>query len=277
MTLEALAYKMQPAGHDKPAPRRSYPEPDRRLADALEVWLERAATEEFYNNNQSYWYHEALRLTMDLECDLDAAHGLLYNYQDHKEILGAGPFISTLYNKIPDTEIVYDLQLPVRDLGLWLSKNKILVNKSTVGSGFGNCAMGTIINCGKAEGNLGCSSLGYVINLGPAESGLGSNSKGPVINDGERSDFAWEKGEGLYINYVDTGYDSAFLMMDINGKCVGDKLHKGLDLYEYLAPIRSELQEIRTDYKQTRKFIENHPPLKLREDLLNIMKRYHHV
>jgi len=276
MTLEQLAYKLEPAGHEEQRPTRKYSEPDQRLKEAFEKWLKNNYT---HDMSDPRWYDEALKLTAKLDCDLDAAHGLLYAYQDHPKIFMAGAFISTLYNKIPDKEIVYDLQLPVPiiELGIWLSKDKIIVNKSTtVCHNFGICAMGTIINCGNAT-SLGSKSCGYVINLG-STGGLAPRSKGPVLNDGKKGNWAWDNGKGLYINFLDTtGYEIPALMMDINGKCIGDHLHAGTDLYEYLTPIQAELQKIKTDHTRARAFVEALPPEKLKADILNIMKRYHHV
>ena len=175
MTIEKLAYKMQPAGHETPQPKRNYQTSDKKLEAAFLYFLEKWDDKECNHPE---------RMVKDIKANISEIHGLLVAYQDHEKIKYAGDFVSVIYNKAPDETIIFDLKLatPINYLGKSLHKNKIIINRSTVGDYFGSEAEGTVINEGISQKDMGREATGPIINLGETDENLGIWSKGPILN-----------------------------------------------------------------------------------------------
>jgi len=144
MSLEHMAYKMQPAGHEEPAPRRKYDRPDRKLARVFEKWLH------LYQAGLPSHAGLASSLIKKIEPNIQEAHALMMQYQDHPNIHEAGRFLTEIYSKSKNQVIIYDLDthIPLNCVGLRLHERKILINTGRAGEYFGFQA-GTIINYGE--------------------------------------------------------------------------------------------------------------------------------
>jgi len=126
------AYKMQPAGHDAPAPRRNYADPDIRLKNALHKYLDLAVKirdKEKYAPVHHSLFKCANSCVESIQATPAEAHGLLlareFNEQE-KEF--AGLFVSAIYNKSDAQEIVYDLDVDVNDLAYELPEDKAFIH-----------------------------------------------------------------------------------------------------------------------------------------------------
>lgn len=178
--LEGLAYKLEPAGHESPPVKRICKTADRKLAQLFEDYLNK-----YHWNRDNYGKTE--KAIKGLNVSVTAMHALLIAYQDHKNLEeGAGEFVSAVYNKVPDKEIIFDLKIDVQieKLGMMLAKNKTLINKAVVGDYLGAEAEGTIINESKAGNTMAVEAQGPVINKGITGHFFGENATGVLINYG---------------------------------------------------------------------------------------------
>jgi len=127
-------YKMQPAGHEAPAPRRKYPEPDSKLAEAFENWLKTVKDKRHTGGRYETIdeirdkYIEARNAVRGLDCTIDEAHALLFKHRDNSRISFAGLFLSAVYNLSKDKEIVLESIIPeIEEIGYKLTADKTLV------------------------------------------------------------------------------------------------------------------------------------------------------
>lgn len=184
-------YKMQPAGHDAPAPKRKYPEPDRRLAQTFETWLSRMSPlwvpiAQLRYELLDQHYEAAVNLTANLQVSQAEAHSLLIKYQEHRLIECAGVFISAIYNKLPDKEIVFDLILEKspKYLGHRLALGKSLINRGKLDEKAGHKSSSPVVNYGVVADNFGDSANAPVLNYGHCGDFMGSFALA-AINFGE--------------------------------------------------------------------------------------------
>jgi len=169
-----MGYKFTGSGHEVPEEKRKY-DHNVGLTGAFIRCLSNFEKGEL----------KAEPYIKDLETSIEEMHSILPAFQDHENFFdAAGQFLSAVYNKVPDTQIVFDVKLDIRlaAVGRKLAKNKTLINRAAV-HGVGDWAVGTIINEGSAE-YAGFGATGDVINLGNAEQ-LGINASGKVINYGD--------------------------------------------------------------------------------------------
>ena len=192
-------YHFKPVGHNTPDQKRNYPEPDPRLRKAFKEWFEEVEDINYFPPNL---YNLALELIENLEPNISEAHSLLVAYQDHPKIYWAGYFLSAIYNRSPEKEIVFDLDLenPPHGLGYRLPKGKRLVNRGKAGDWMGEWASGVVLNCGEAGYGMGGGVSGIVLNYGKVGNGIGYGAPGVVINFGETGHDTGEGTSGLVIN-----------------------------------------------------------------------------
>jgi len=208
--LEAMAYKMQPAGHDKPSPRRKYSKPDLQLANAFEKWINsvkegKPAIDDF-QRIEDY--------TKELHPSLDELHSLMIHYQDHSKVCVAGMFLSHFYNKMPEKIILHDLDIGLRFVGYLLAPEKILVNLGKMGTQCGYQARGVIINAGEIGRDLGSvmepdlagnKSYSILVNLGKVGDYAGGNSDALIVNVGEAGEKLGWDATGPVLNFGSCG------------------------------------------------------------------------
>jgi len=200
--MSKLAYKFKGSGFDAPEEKRKYKQ-NRELADTFKKWLEISG-----RDSENYWhnYKLAIKMTKNLEISVTSLHALLVAHQDHKYFEHAGIFASAVYNQVPDKEIIYDLELDLTNIGLYLSKDKTIINTGIAGGVFGHMSEGTVINKGKAGDSLGADATGLVVNMGHAGAFMGSGASAPIINYGAVSEMRDnnlpdQRGTGPVINY----------------------------------------------------------------------------
>ena len=198
-------YHFKPVGHNTPDQKRNYPEPDPRLRKAFKEWFKEVEDVTIRDLDEQVidFYNKALELTKDLEPNIPEAHSLLVAYQDHEKIEYAGLFLSAIYNRSPEKEIVFDLHLqnPPYGLGYKLRKGKRLINRGKAGIGLGYMALGAVINYDKAGDWLGYRAPGVVINYGKTGYGMGCGAPGVVINFGETGFGLGRGASEAVINY----------------------------------------------------------------------------
>jgi len=183
-----MSYKFKGSGHEVPEEKRkyqkpsTYKEPSSELKKTFEKWLESC---QHSTSGFDAGYDQAKQVLNGIDAQVAEAHGLLIAYQKIKNIEKAGFFVSAIYNKAPDKEIVFDLSLEksIQGLGYELAEGKTLVNTS------------------KRVASLGEKSSGHIINLGSVEDLAKDAVKGLYINEGEATYFATlDVKDGIYVN-----------------------------------------------------------------------------
>jgi len=217
---EALAYKMQPAGHEEPEKRKSYERPDKSLCNTFEQWLE-MEPDWYHLEREEERFNQATDLVKDLTFSQDQVHALLIQYQDHPRVVHPfvqdkkhdrpwedhiAWFLSACYNKVEDRDIIFNIQTPrpLDQLGYKLAKGKRLINFATIGDHAMFQAEGDLINYGKAGVKAGQDN-GYVLNYASCPDELGCGSKGPVINFGNAGHSMGSWAKGPVINFGRAG------------------------------------------------------------------------
>lgn len=153
---DTFAYKFEPAGHEEPEKLRHYAQPGMKLKQAFETWLQDLGDSELFLDGfvarMDEHYERALRLVNGLELSVGEANGLLMQYKDHPQIKYVGLFVSAIYNLAPEKEIVFDVDVPVKELGHKLPRNKIFINKQKLsGEDIGWNCEASIVNFGTLE------------------------------------------------------------------------------------------------------------------------------
>lgn len=187
--IELMTYEMKPAGHDKPEDKRKYEKPANDVSKAFEQWLVGLPGMATLDDYKGRFYSKAADLIHNIEIDLGSAHALLLYYQDHPKIQSAGLFISAVYNKVPDKEIVYDLEIDkeIDYLAANLKKDKTFVSRIPAGYNMGDSATGTIVNYSEAAHWFGAEAKGLVLNYGSAGETAGHHCNA-IINYGSTED-----------------------------------------------------------------------------------------
>jgi len=216
--LEAMAYKLQPAGHEEPPQQRKYTEPDRKLKEAFEKWMKG----KWWDREEGY---EIARSSLEgLEPSVEEAHALLLDRQDSMDQYKwqfSGCFISAVYNASPEKIVIHDFEVenPPEYVGFKLSKEKCLVNRAKAGGCMGFEAEGTLINYGETEDCFAFAAKGPVINYGkvnhPSEeeqknykrgSGMGHDATGLILNLGKTGVATGYGNKSVVLNLGDAYY-----------------------------------------------------------------------
>jgi len=246
--VDQLAYKMKPAGHDAPAPRRIYEKPDSKLAKAFEDWLRIPV-----GWSWGLAYATAQSMVIDVkDFSSEDVNALAIAYQDHPKFREAGLFFSAMYNHSKDKEMVFNpgKELFIEFLGYHLRPEKILVNLVPV------CSLG--------EDNLGGTLLNYeklTTRLG------GGGHHGLAVNYGTAQNFDGDCRNTVHINFgtvslalVPSNVNSLFINFGTWGvrKHVDLEYHLNEGQYIPLVPALDkyikDLQQLfepgKTDYKK---------------------------
>lgn len=287
--LDQLAYKMQPAGHEEPEKRRKYPEPDKRVADALENFLD-TYTFIFVEDNKPRIeaYVRISAQVRKLQVQLQEAYGCVLKLQDHPNIASAGLFLSAVYNNLTDKVFEYDLDLPLRGFGYCLAEGKIIINKGKLGHDAGYFAQGHIINFGEAK-EIGAYSSGILINYGKAAS-IGWPSGNIAMNFGEITEFM-ATGNGIVINagVAHKMHDAFGIGLAIKkterhyaqkegpGQFLNEEeCSKMPELFEYVENIRKAFEPSKHDLSTVIKAVDSNPVWKIKQDVHEILRRHNY-
>jgi len=213
--LEQMAYKMQPAGHEAPPPKRKYTQ-KRSVISAYEEWVEKCS-----KDKKQHPYKLAVEAIKNIDCAVENAHALLITHKDKPINIEQkdGIFVSAIYNEAPDKIITIDFDTETSLLGYKLAKSKTIVVQGKVGAEAGFQAQGNIISYGINTNLLGENASGTILNYGHATSGLastlkksglginmgtaagfGSEAKGVIINLDDAMDFFAGNNKGMVIN-----------------------------------------------------------------------------
>lgn len=206
---EQMAYKMEPAGHEKPEEKRKYKQ-EKGLAHAFVEYLNKFDDDLSAARN----FSTASQMIRKLKPTVSEMHGLLIGFKDYENCKNwdhaAGTFASAVYNKVPDKEIVFDLELDEVDfVGYKLKKGKTIINKGALGWFFGCDSEGMVINRGEATSELGAGARAPVINYGSAGESMGYYAKAQIINHGDAETIGYfdedaghyKETPGLILNY----------------------------------------------------------------------------
>jgi len=289
--LETMAYKMQPAGHEKPKPRRKYSGPDRRLAQAFEKWL----------NNEMSWFDPEGLLDLakkglkKIDATADELHSLVFKYQDHPNIRYASPFLSAAYSN--QTENIFDINYPLEYVGCLLERDKVLVVLSPTKEYLGQKSEGAILNYGSTHWNAANQNKGLLINYGEAKDQFGEYTSGITINLGKVVNYPITKVTGYVINYngqfdarkklieelfADKKgtlkkewklYERRNLVLDYT---LNHKNNAMPGLWDYLQGLKAKLEPGKNDYKKAIEVIDGfgkEPAKKIKKDINEIFKR----
>jgi len=221
--LEQMTYKMQPAGHEEPSPRRGHQEQNKDVAKAFE---------EFVTRWPIIWNEkEADQIVPKYKISLEEAHAYVFANQDHERIYLAGPFLSQVYMHVPEKEIIFDIktQTNLGEHARMLPADKTFINfVPTMHCGseakgkiinyagrlfhkgalynlyVGGASSGIVINYGRAD-SIGAESTGLCLNYAKTENFSGLKSKGAMINLGTTGTNFAETASGLAINFCKAG------------------------------------------------------------------------
>lgn len=276
-----FVYKMQPSGHEEQPIKRKYSEPSSELKLAFEQWC--GKWYELLDGPQLYLsrhaYCDALKIAERLKPSISEGHGLLMSHIDENTRF-AGPFISAIYNSVPDKHIHFDLDLDkgISYLGVNLAKDKVLVNTGNIGDYALYWSDATLINQG---------SINYFYGMG----------KGQIINYGKTNDSFSRTCNLLIVNLGDEHIcidEPGFFTTVINFKPMDEsryvffhKLLEGRGLRKaqyfsipefgnYMTDLEEKLELGRKDYTKALETLAEFGPRpgeKIFEDIRNILKR----
>jgi len=289
--MKKLAYKMQPAGHEQPAPRRKYAE-NRTLREAFEKYLALVAKTNFrliYDQMcRDDLYALAANLLKGVQVSVDDAHGLLLERGlSEEERSYAGFFVSVIYNKSDLSDIVYDLDVEVCNLAYALPAPKAFINKGSGHWGSGTKSTGIIVNYvekGKyftagfaADGSIitygGKASTGYWVgDFDEGEDFVDSVSLEVCLDDCLRIAGRYkdpEINQDLSIRR-DPYYEHTRRVIK------KEEISKIPELQEYINNLKDKFEKGRHDYRivvETVRALGPKPNDKLRQDLLDILRR----
>jgi len=293
MTSEP-AYKMQPAGHDAPAHRRTYAEPDGKLKNAFEGFLSFAEKTNYPIDDLTIWddrardnlYECAQRLLEGLRVTPEEAHGLLLtrklNGMEYKYV---GYFLSAIYNKSDAKEIVYDLDFKICNLAYRLSQERTFINRSGGYHNSGANAQGIIIN--------------YLENRNLQSIFAGSGARGQIITYGADADAFYYDDEDNYhsimasfdvsvVEKVNFSLDRSNILIQESLHItnppysnstlviVKEEINKIPELRQYIDDLQGKFEQGRRDYHiviETIRGLGPQPNKKIRQDLVDILKR----
>jgi len=279
--FEQMTYKMQPAGHEQPKPKRSYTEPSSQLKHAFETWLKE--WDHLIKKGEKHTktaYLNALQMLKDVNPSVAEAHGLLIGYNDvtsNKKSF-EGVFISAVYAKTPDKHIVFDLDLEKRIhyLGLYLPKDKVFINKGFASQFACEESKGIIINQEGAKLFAGSvEKAAGIINYGNAYFGSSSARPPFILNFGRADiDHSTQSLDILIFNYQEPNYSFKGLNKKIN---CGDLSPSEIpELMKYAEDLKKQFEPGRNDYKFALEEFERlgpHPIEKIRENVEAILRR----
>jgi len=259
-----MGYKFKGSGHEVPDEKRKYDKPSSALRNAFEKFLEMQPND----------YKIARYLTRKLRIELPEAHFLLQDCPKRTkagESTHPGIFLSAIYNRHPEKYIVFDFNAenPPLKLGFKLSRDRVLINRGTVGSFLGLKADGLIINCGEARGLVGFDSKATVINYGSAGMGFGNENEGLSINCGKADSIYKVTGTVLAVknpdNYSDTVSKGKTLLEE---QCA-----KMPELIEFLNTFKEKLDK---DHIAALNELGKNPKKTIEDKIKEILKRHGH-
>jgi len=274
-----MVYKFKGSGFNAPEEKRKYQEPDKnkKLQEAFEKWLSK-------DDGDSRLYRKANWLLRNINADIQEAHSLLIQHSDNERLTRAGIFLSAFYNKHPEKRIIFDVDVPLWDLGYCLAEGKTLVVLSDTGAGLGRGAKGTIINYGNTEWETGAASEGLYVSYGSSEGEFGRHAFGIAINMSERYALQTIQGTaGYLVDFAKTEKDTdrgklaedalrfldptSFLQdikpFEIRNHTIEHMLtHKEKkmpELWDYLMQLKQTLEKAR-DYKKAFEMVDSFGP-----------------
>ncbi len=268
-------------------------EPDVRLRDAFDQYLSMAKPSTarlIYDQRcRDDLYLLASGMLKDLQVSNEEAHGLLLERKlsaDEKDT--AGFFISAIYNKSDISEIVYDLDVEVRNLGYCLPEDKAFINK---GNGFqhsGTKAKGIVVNY---VGKIPCLIAGFaadgcVITYGARP------STGYWVGDFDENDESFVDSVLLDVSLdevlcIKGSYEDPVISdaLSIKGNKYSelpilvlnkDEIGKIPELHGYVSNLKSRFEQGKSDYRiavETVRALGPRPNDKLKKDIVDILRR----
>jgi len=276
--LELMTYKMRPAGHEEPAPKRKYSKPDKRLHDAYVKFVRKfddpspiiVLTDTRYNEI----YDEACRLVRDLKPTIDEICSLILSNIDDPALPQSGLFISALYNKAKEKEFVYALDIPIHSMAAKLPKNKVFVNRGNLGHHAARDSEGTFINLGTTRSYMGRANQGIILNYGTTDFHSAMDSQGLIFHfEHIPNSFGWPFRGGFTVKY-----DTKDLLYEKYGaRHISQKYHPPIkELWEYLKNLEEKLKPGKDDYKQALKVLTefgDDPQKKIMQDITDFLHR----
>jgi len=283
---ETMTYKMQPAGHEEPAPKRKYPEPDKRL----KRWFEKQLNAKAFAVKDQYL--DAVKSAKGLDISVAEANALLIKYESNPRIhYFGGIILSALYNRSNEKVMIYDLDIPLQHFGYELPNDRILVNKGRVGKYFGQKSKGIILNYGLTEWDVATDSHGLFLNYGTSGLGFGKTF-GVAINFGNIEELSIFSAHGYAIDYG-THTDKQKKRADVNYESLKGHERRNLEIERimvhddgvpevrnYLQDLKQKLEKGKNDHEKTIEIIKEfgeQPAQKIKKELNELFKRYENV
>lgn len=288
---EQMAYKMQPAGHEKPEEKRKYEKPSNKLASAFEEWVKEYPDDSMSipvtpDDRETFFdksYSKAQNLTEKLNASVAEAHALAILYRDHPKCFYAGLFISAIYNKSQEKDIIFDLhECRIDLLAYKLVKGKRLINYEKLEGDTGFKSESPIINYGTML-EVGADSSSLIMNLGHADllGGYGGNYRPEptpvIINFGTCSTITGTCGIVLslkkprsQVQYNDTPYKPNILLKPKDCKKIPELSH-------YLKQMQRKFELGRKDYTKALAALDElgpEPGEKIAKDIEEILRGY---
>jgi len=292
--MSNITYKMQPAGHEAPAPRRKYPEPDRKLKDAFERYLGLAVDMKYPADRSCHAYCNSCRddlykyansLLEGIHVTPEEAHGLLIvrELKDNEKDC-AGFFLSAIYNKSDVKEIVYDLDIELSNLAYKLSQDRAFINRGNGYDYSGTQAQGIIINYVEGK-NLNSITACYagegsVVTYGAIAYNAYNDDDDELIETVSLNVTVSEKVRihGLQSNPgIDEGISfSIWPHARASYHVWKHEMCKFPELQEYVDKLKARFEQGRNNYRivlETVRSLGSEPHEKIRQDLVDILKR----
>lgn len=276
--------KIETAGHEEQQPERKYTEPSSQLKSAFEKWHSK-----WYGGfdgpclyHSSAGHYDALKLIQTVKPSIEEGHGLLMSGIDENLSI-FGPFLAAIYNSVPEKHVIFDLELDqkIPFMGVNLAKDKVLVNKGTIGDHALYMSDATLINNGTVGYDYGIGN-GQIINYGRVNS-IDRTSNLLIMNMGEiTSNIKCEELAHCtkVINFKPKwGHDYvAFCnLIEYSGLGVGIKLfkehyHTIPEFGNYMTALEKKFELGRKDYTKALEALAEFGPRPDREIFLDIYR-----
>ncbi len=267
-----------------------------KLLTAFETYLKSAVDMESPSNRSCHAYCGSCRddlyefagsLLEGSSVSVEEAHGLLLKREmSDSDKWCAGFFLSAVYNKSVERDIVYDLEIKVSNLAYKLSEGSAFINKGNGYNYSGTQAEGTIIN--------------YVENKNLTYITAGFAGSGSVISYGARANSDYEdEGKSIETVPLKVSVTNELVIRGINGDPIIDndiainlgrnrygrkiilkeKIDKIPELRSYADDIKLKFEQGRHDYRMVLDTVQSlgaEPHNKIKYDIIDILQRAGH-
>lgn len=289
--IETIQYGIKSVGHEPPSSEQKCVVPKGyELLDVFNTWVnkEGGIIVSAANIDPVRGYSRATELLERCKkVTVAEAHQLVFFLRQQRELsarsvecVEVGTFLSAVYNLLVDEQvIVFDIPgTEIGYLGLYLKKDKLLINTVKIGDMFGSHSNGVVINDGIVDGWLGASARGIVINFGQSIGGYdGINLQPPgiFVNLGKPGKEVCSNSEGKVIMVVapETYGENLALWQKCTRLVVPVEAARIPQLHEYFVDLRQKVDVIKQNFSEGSELLREFTRARISSDLEQILRK----